>query len=88
MSLYKMENIFKKFKELFTVKDEPVDVPKSNPVYTYYAEIDMEEWYRQGKPSIQEFLKIYGALRLYGSEQERPAGCVGVEKGWKVIMHF
>jgi hypothetical protein len=83
-----MEAMFKKFKELFIVKDEVVDVPKTNPVYTYYAEIDLAEWYSQGKPSIQEFLKSYGALRLYGAEQERPPGCVGVEKGWKVIMRI
>jgi hypothetical protein len=83
-----MEAMFKKFKELFTVKDETVDLPTTNPVYTYYAEIDMEEWYRQGKPSVQEFLKNYGAVRLYGSEQEHPPGCVGVEKGWKVIMRI
>jgi hypothetical protein len=83
-----MEAMFKKFKELFTVKDEEVDVPKTNPVYVYYAEIDISEWYNQGKPSIQEFLKNHGALRLYGPDQERPDGCVGVEKGWKVVLRF
>ena len=80
--------MFKKFKELFALKDEVVNVPTTNPVYTYYAEIDMAEWFRQGKPSLEEFLKNYGASRLYGAEQERPHGCVGVEKGWKVIMRM
>jgi hypothetical protein len=83
-----MEAMFKKFKELFTVKDSNADVLEKNPVYVYYAEIDNAEWYSQGKPSIQEFLKNHGALRLYGPSQERPAGCVGVEKGWKVVLHF
>jgi len=83
-----MEAMFKKFKELFTVKDETVDVPKTSPVYVYYAEIDNAEWYRQGKPSVKEFLNTYGVLRLYGPDQERPPGCVGVEKGWKIVFRL
>lgn len=80
--------MFKKFKELFTVRDVEVEAVTSSPAYVYYAEIDVAEWFRQGKPSVKEFLNTHGALRLYGPDQERPAGCVGVEKGWKVVLHF
>lgn len=73
-----MEQLFKKFTDLFV----------SIPEYVYYAEIDREQWIKQGSPSMKDFLMNHGASRLYGPDQERPAGCVGVEKGWKVIMRF
>ena len=82
-----MEMIFKKFKELFTVRNTEVEAA-SSPVYVYYAEIDVAEWFRQGKPSVKDFLNNYGALRLYGPDQEHPDGCIGVERGWKVVLRF
>ena len=83
-----MEAVFKKFKELFAVKDKDIEAPTTSPVYVYYAEIDLAEWVKQGKPSVKEFLNTYGALGLYGPDQERPSGCVGVEKGWKIVFRL
>ena len=75
-----MNSLWSSFKNLFT--NQPTIV------YTYYADIDNEEWIKQGKPSIKYFLETYGASKLFGPNQIRPDGCVGVEKGWKVVMRL
>jgi len=81
-----MNYLVEKFKNLFSKENKTFPFTSFNPIYPYYAEIDMEQWIAEGKPHIKDFLKNNGAYRIFGPNQERPANCVGVEKGWIVTM--
>ena len=79
-----MNYLVEKFKGLFSTETKPFT--SFNPIYPYYAEIDVDEWVAEGKPPMKDFLKTNGAYRIFGPNQERPDNCVGVEKGWIVTM--
>jgi hypothetical protein len=85
-SIIRMNYLVEKFKTLFSTESKTFPFTSVDPIYPYYAEIDMDQWTAEGKPPIKDFLKNNGAYRIYGPNQERPDNCVGVEKGWIVTM--